>query len=65
MWHVIFAPSAFKQLSKLDKQTQAEIVRYLDKLLASEDPKLFGKALLGGLSGFWRYRVGKYRIIAL
>ncbi len=63
MWQIVFAPSAFKQLSKLDKQTQKAIVEYLDKIVAADDPKRFGKALLGGMGGFWRYRVGKYRII--
>lgn len=29
----------------------------------SDNPRLHGKALQGGLSNLWRYRVGKYRII--
>ncbi|WP_425474468.1 type II toxin-antitoxin system RelE family toxin [Staphylococcus gallinarum] len=28
-----------------------------------ENPRLHGKALQGELSGLWRYRVGKYKII--
>ena len=40
-----------------------DINRYLDRVLASGDPFLFGKSLTGNLSGFWRYRVGKYRLI--
>ena len=28
-----------------------------------ENPRIRGRALLGNLSGFWRYRVGKFRVI--
>lgn len=62
-WKIEFTAKAAKQFAKLDHQTQREIGRYLDKILAAGDPLLFGKALVGDLSGFWRYRVGKYRII--
>nr|WP_263432200.1 type II toxin-antitoxin system RelE/ParE family toxin [Leuconostoc gelidum] len=29
-----------------------------------ESPRIFGKALEGELKTLWRYRVGKYRVIA-
>ncbi|MCC6581969.1 MAG: type II toxin-antitoxin system RelE/ParE family toxin [Phycisphaeraceae bacterium] len=63
MWRIEFTAKAGKQFGKLDKQTQRDIVAYLDKILESEDPLSFGKPLVGDLSGFWRYRVGKYRLI--
>lgn len=28
-----------------------------------EDPRSVGRPLLGELTGFWRYRVGDYRVI--
>lgn len=30
----------------------------------AEDPTRFGKPLSGGQHGYWRYRVGDFRIIA-
>ena len=63
MWRIEFTNKAAKQFGKLDRQTQQEINSYLDRVLQSGDPTGFGKALVGDLSGFWRYRVGKYRII--
>ncbi|HGN7262390.1 TPA: type II toxin-antitoxin system RelE family toxin [Staphylococcus aureus] len=30
----------------------------------SDNPRLHGKALQGELSNLWKYRVGKYKIIA-
>jgi mRNA interferase RelE/StbE len=62
-WHVEFTPKADRQLGKLDGQTRQAIVSYLERVVESNDPKSFGKALVGEWSGFWRYRVGKYRII--
>ena len=63
MWRIEFTSKAAKQFDKLDSQTQRAINRYLDRLLETEDPTSFGKALVGDLSGLWRYRVGKYRLI--
>ena len=62
-WRVEFSAKAERQFGKLDKQTQQEIVTYLERVLQSNDPQQFGKPLVAEWSGFWRYRVGKYRII--
>ena len=63
MWRIEFTAKAAKQFDKLDSQTQQAISRYLDRVLEAKDPTAFGNALVGDLSGFWRYRVGKYRLI--
>ncbi len=34
-----------------------------DRLQATDNPRSTGKALQGNLSGYWRYRVGDYRVI--
>lgn len=62
-WLLDFSPKAFKQLSKLDKQTQEQINRFFIRVISSGDPRSSGKALSGNLSRYWRYRVGKYRLI--
>lgn len=62
-WKIEFTAKAAKEFSKLDKQTQQEISHYLERVLEVGDPRHFGKALVGDFSGYWRYRVGKYRII--
>lgn len=33
--------------------------------MGSSDPRCSGKALKGNRKGFWRYRVGDYRVICL
>lgn len=63
-WDYSFNESALKQLKKLGRQAQREIVCYLDERVAGdEDPRRFGKGLKADLSGLWRYRVSDYRIL--
>lgn len=63
-WVYRFDHRALKELKKLGKQTQREIIAYLDERVKSdEDPRRFGKGLKSELAGLWRYRVGDYRIL--
>lgn len=53
-----------KKLSKMDRPTRELLLKWLyNNIHDTEDPRMYGKALQGELSGLWRYRVGKYRII--
>ena len=61
MYKVLFDKRVFEDLRKTDKQHQKQIIEAIEEKLA-QDPYI-GKRLLGDLSGFYRYRVGKYRII--
>lgn len=64
MWKVEFDDKARKELRKLDKQLQQEILRYLKERIAThEDPRRFGKPLSYDKHGLWRYRVCHARII--
>ncbi|MGS2724399.1 type II toxin-antitoxin system RelE family toxin [Porticoccus sp. GXU_MW_L64] len=64
IWSVEFDDAAAKELRKLDRQTQQEILRYFRKRIATEeDPRRFGKPLARDLAGLWRYRVRNYRMI--
>lgn len=63
-WTVEFDDAAAKELRKLDKQTQQEILGYFRKRIATdEDPRRLGKPLTRDLAGLWRYRVRNYRMI--
>lgn len=64
MWQVIYDDSALKQLRKLDRKAQGDILRYMrERIATTEDPRRFGKALHSDMKGLWRYRVHDYRII--
>lgn len=60
---VIYSEEALKSLKKLDKPVQRIIISYMDKIALLEEPRSRGKALSANLRGFWRYRVGDYRIL--
>jgi len=63
-WNVDFGERARKELRKLDRQAQQEILKYFRERIASEeDPRRFGKPLSGNMTGLWRYRVRNYRMI--
>jgi mRNA interferase RelE/StbE len=48
----------------MDKQVADQITQILaEKIARSSDPRTFGKALSGDLKGYWRYRIGDYRVI--
>jgi len=59
-----FENQARKELSNLDNSVKIKILKYLKKLQERNDPRSLGKPLTDNLSGYWRYRVGNYRIIS-
>ena len=64
MWTVELDDAAAKELRKLDRQAQQEILRYLrQRISGEEDPRRFGKPLAQDLTGLWRYRIRNYRVI--
>ncbi len=63
-WTIRLLRAAEKDLSRIDRVWQRRILAYLESDVATAaDPRERGKPLTGPLSGFWRYRVGDYRIV--
>lgn len=63
-WEIEYDPDALRDLRKLDRSIQREILGYMDQRVAkAEDPRKFGKALRASKFGLWRYRLRDYRII--
>jgi len=63
-WKVEWDDRARRELRRLDRQAQREILRYLrERIATEEDPRRFGKPLLREMQGLWRYRVGDCRVI--
>jgi len=61
-WTVEFLLTAQKQFRQLDRPVQQRIRDYFRKrVLAAEDPRPLGQALVGDKVGLWRYRIGDYR----
>jgi mRNA interferase RelE/StbE len=65
IWTVQFVPDAARDLGKLDRNDAARILKTLEsRIAAREDPRSLGAPLNGGHGGYWRWRIGDYRVIA-
>ena len=65
-YKVNYADTFFKDMDKLDKRIQKQIAKWIDKHLVGVDfPRSPGKYLPGNLSGYVRFRVSNYRIVAI
>lgn len=63
-WIYRFDERALKELRKLGKQAQRDVLKYLDeRVIGDGDPRRFGKGLKADLVGLWRYRAGNYRVL--
>ncbi len=64
-WQIEFLPEPAKELRKLDRQVAARIVKTLEQRIATlDDPRQIGSALAGEHAGYWRWRIGDYRVVA-
>jgi mRNA interferase RelE/StbE len=64
-WRVEFDRAAARELRKLGSEAERLILRYLrERIATADDPRRSGHPLTGDRKGFWRYRVGDYRIVA-
>ena len=65
MWTIEFDAKVDKDMARLAPKERQRILRFLKERVAPLDnPRDLGEALAGPLSGYWKYRVGDYRIIA-
>lgn len=63
-WKVEWDDRARKELRKLDKKLQKDVLQYLrERIMTNKDPRRFGKPLSYDKCGLWRYRVQNSRII--
>lgn len=64
-WTIEFLPDAVKELKKLDRSVAWRIITTLEERIATlDDPRTLGSALTGDHAGYWRWRVGDYRVVA-
>ncbi len=63
-WTVEIQEQALDDLRRLDHEPRRRILKYFrERLEGTENPRQFGKPLVGDRTGFWRYRIGDYRAI--
>ena len=61
-WTVEFSAQARKQLKALDRPVQRRLIDFLESRV-TRNPRAHGEAMTGPFSGFWKYRVGDYRVV--
>ena len=65
VWRVEFDRTAARDLKKLGTEAERRVLTYLrTRIAGSSDPRRLGKPLTGDRHGFWRYRIGDYRLVA-
>ena len=65
VWRVEFDRAAARELRKLGNEAERRVLAYLrTRIAGGGDPRRLGQPLTGDRQGFWRYRVGDYRIVA-
>lgn len=62
-WRIELKAKAAQAINKLDTQHRERIRTFLKKQSTQSNPRATGKALQDQLAGYWRYRVGDYRLI--
>lgn len=62
-WQLETSAQFDKAAHKLDRPVLRRVKAYLDEVCELEDPRSRGKGLSADLAGYWRYRVGDYRVI--
>lgn len=64
-WTIEFVPAAAKELKKLGRNDAVRIIRTLEERIAPlEDPRSTGASLKGDHEGYWRWRIGDFRVVA-
>ncbi len=63
-WRIETAAEFDKAIGKLDRAVAVRIILYLEDLLTLDDPRQRGRSLSGNRVGYWRYRIGDYRVLA-
>lgn len=65
IWKISTSKIFDKQIKILEVNDKNRIFAFFKKrVIVSADPKTLAKPLNGRLKGYWRFRVGDYRIIA-
>ena len=62
-WTLEFDAQARKQLRKLTRAAAERILDRIEAIAAEDNPRVKGIAMTGTYAGYWRYRVGYFRVI--
>jgi mRNA interferase RelE/StbE len=61
-WQIIFTKKAQKQINELDKSIKSRLKKAISEKLMT-NPAAYLEPLLGDFGGYYKFRVGDYRLI--
>ena len=61
-WRLRTSPQFDKAARRIDRTVLRRIRAYLDEVCALKDPRQRGRGLTADLAGYWRYRIGDWRV---
>lgn len=62
-WALQTSPQFDKAARRLDRPVLTRIKTYLEEVCQLDDPRQRGKGLTADLAGYWRYRIGDWRVV--
>ena len=62
-WRLRTSPQFEKAARRLDRTALRRVKSYLEEVCELDDPRQRGKGLSADRSGYWRYRIGDWRVI--
>lgn len=62
-WCLRTSPEFDKAARHIDRTALRRIKAYLQHVCELDDPRQRGKALTANLTGYWRYRIGGWRVV--
>ena len=63
-WTLRTSPQFDKAARRIDQTVMRRIRLYLEDVCELDDPRQRGKALTANLTGYWRYRIGDWRVVS-
>lgn len=64
MWEIRYHQDVYQDLKNIPKKFAVQVVKAIEhRLQAQADPTILGKPLRANLSGYFRIRIGDYRVV--
>ena len=63
-WRLRTSPQFDKAARRIDRTVLRRVRAYLDDVCELDDPRQRGKGLTANRTGYWRYRIGDWRVVA-
>ena len=62
-WTLVTSKSFDTSARRIDRASLERIRDYMQEVTALTDPRARAQSLSGNWAGYWRYRIGDYRVI--